>query len=149
MRVLCPVLLTLTLAFSGVMRGELAEGISVPGEERIFKEIGTFEVTGGQLLASKKLSALALAPLLLEVFTDGVDVRVKLSGQDEGYLEFQIYRNDGIFDGGSENLLPGLQGFSDQGGVIRHLSLTQEKLVIVKHPSRSSEIEVTYATRHE
>ena len=70
-------------------------------------------------------------------------------GEDDDFLAFQIYRNGGIFDPSGRDSLPGVQAFSDQGEVVRHLVVNPKLLTITKFPTSTSDVEIIYATRYE
>ncbi|MDQ8190726.1 hypothetical protein [Roseibacillus persicicus] len=118
-------------------------------EESVFREIGSFQVTKSVVTRLGETTEVNKGELILRVFTDGIDIRLSPEGQDEDFLAFQIYRSGGVFDVDGENLSPGVQAFSDQGEVVRHLVINAKLLTITKFPTSSSDVEIIYATRYE
>lgn len=130
---------------------ELLPSLTEPAtsEEGVFREIGSFQVTKSVVVKLGNSTELNKASLILRVFTDGIDIRISPEGQDEDFLAFQIYRSGGVFDITGENLSPGVQAFSDQGEVVRHLVIDAKLLTLTKFPTSSSDVEIIYATRYE
>ena len=122
--------------------------ISLP-EVTQFEEIGSFKVTSAILVKLGLATEVPKGDIILRVFSDGIDIRISPEGQDEDFLAFQIYQTGGISDDGGKNLLPGVQAFSDQGQVIRHLVVNRKLLTITKFPTLTSDVEIIYAKRHE
>lgn len=114
-----------------------------------FKEVGVFRVTKAVLTQLGKTTEVEKGDLILQVFTDGIDVRISPLGQDDDFLAFQIYQSGSIFEAGGKNSIPGVQAFSDQGEVVRHLVLHKKLLTITKFPTSTSDVEIVYATRYE
>lgn len=114
-----------------------------------FREIGSFRVTKSVLTKLGKTTEVDKGDLILRVFTDGIDIRISPEGLDEDFLAFQIYRSSGVFDPAGENLSPGVQAFSDQGEVVRHLVIDAKLLTLTKFPTSTSDVEIIYATRYE
>lgn len=88
-------------------------------------------------------------PVVFQVSTDGVQVRVSVEGNEDGRSTFNIYRSDGIArqipDATRLDIMPGLQATSNTGGVLRHLRLTRDSMTITTFPGRSDQTIVTYA----
>lgn len=125
-------------------------GLQGPTEEGSgFREIGAYRVKTGTLLKLGKATEVAKGEMLFRVFMDGIDVRLSPDGADESYISFQIYRAGGIYDQTGENLLSGVQAFSDQGEIVRHLCVEPNLLTLTKFPTSSSDIEVIYALREK
>ena len=131
----------------GILLGSSEEGASVEATQ--FEEIGSFRVTQAVLVKLGIATEVPKGDTILRVFSDGIDIRISPEGQDEDFLAFQIYQTGGIFDSTGKNLLPGVQAFSDQGQVIRHLVVNRKLLTITKFPTLTSDVEIIYATRHE
>jgi hypothetical protein len=142
----------LTIGFGQQEESPLAEpdgaGINaVLDGQKGFREVGKYRVNSSTLLRLGKATELEKGEMVFRVFSDGVDVRLSPDGDDESFISFQIYRNDGVFDETGENLLPGLFAFSDQGGVIRHLVVEPRMMTLTKFPISSSNQEIIYAIR--
>ena len=114
-----------------------------------FREIGSFEVTKSVLIKLGVATEVKKGDLILRVFTDGIDVRISPEGEDENFLAFQIFFTGDIYDASGENLSPGVKAISDQGEVVRQLVITSKLLTLIKSPPATSDVEITYATRHE
>ena len=112
-----------------------------------FQEIGSFQVTRAVLTQLGKTTEIDKGDLVLRVFNDGIDIRISPVGQDQDYLAFQIYRSGGVADPGGKDSLPGVQAFSDQGEVVRHLVINSKLLTLTKFPTLTSDVEIVYATR--
>ncbi len=114
-----------------------------------FRELASFQVTKATLLKLGESTEIKKGQIIFRTFTDGIDIRICPEGKEEDYLSFQIYRNGSIYDETGENLRPGVQAFSDQGGVVRHLCIEPRLMTLTKFPTSSSDLEVIYATRYE
>ncbi len=123
--------------------------VPVAPEPTQFREIGSFRVTEAVITKLGKTSEIQKGEIILRVFSDGIDIRISPEGQDDDYLAFQIYRNTGIFDPAGKESLPGVQAFSDQGEVVRHLVVNSKLLTLTKFPTSTSDVEIIYATRYE
>lgn len=117
--------------------------------ENAFREIGSFQITKAVVTKLGKTTEVPKANLIFRVFTDGIDIRINPEGHDDDYLAFQIYRNGGVYDISGKNLSPGVQAFSDQGEVVRHLVIDAKLLTLTKFPTSTSDVEIIYATRYE
>jgi hypothetical protein len=122
---------------------------SDPAGETGFREIGSFQVTKAVVTKLGKTTEIPKGKLVFRVFTDGIDIRISPDGQDDDFLAFQIYRNGGVYDLSGKNLRPGVQAFSDQGEVVRHLVIDSKLLTLTKFPTSTSDVEIIYATRYE
>ena len=114
-----------------------------------FREIGLFQVTKAVLTRLGETTEVDKGDLVFRVFTDGIDVRISPDGNEEDFLAFQIYRSGGVYDASGRDLSPGVQAFSDQGEVVRHLVVNSRLLTLTKFPTSSSDVEIIYATRYE
>ena len=114
-----------------------------------FREIGSFQISKAVLTQLGKTTEMDKGSLILRVFTDGIDIRISPEGNDDDYLAFQIYRNGDINDPAGKNSIPGVQAFSDQGEVVRHLVINSKLLTLTKFPTSTSDVEIIYATRYE
>lgn len=124
----------------------LLASFAVAGEYRQFGDFilkSHFKVTGA------KITPVPMKPLVFQVSTDGVHVRVTVAGDDEARTTFEIYRADGIGRpraGATElEIIPGIQAMSTNGGVLRHLRLTRESLTITTFPGVSDQTIISYA----
>lgn len=117
--------------------------------ENAFREIGSFQVTKAVVTKLGKTTEIPKGELIFRVFTDGIDIRISPDGHDDDFLAFQIYRNGGVYDLSGKNLRPGVQAFSDQGEVVRHLVIDAKLLTLTKFPTSTSDVEIIYATRYE
>ena len=142
----------LLLLFSAFLGGEdllPTEGNLGDASTTDFREIGSFQVTLSVLVKLGVATEIHKGDLILRVFTDGIDVRISPEGQDENFLAFQIFYTGDIFDADGENLSPGVKAISDQGEVVRQLIITSKVLTLIKSPTATSDVEITYATRYE
>ncbi len=125
----------------------LALGSSLRGDD--FRPFASFllsshvKVTGGQV------TPIPIKPIVFQVATDGLHLRISTDGNEEASSTFEIYRSDGIgrqrkgetaFD-----IIPGIQAMSRTGGVLRHLRLTRESLTITSFPGVSDHTTITHA----
>ena len=102
-----------------------------------------FKVTGG------RVTPIPMKPIVFEVSTDGVHVRLTAEGDAEARTSFEIYRSDGIGrqrpGGDTLDIIPGIQAMSKSGGVLRHLRLTRDALTITTFPGVSDQTLITHA----
>lgn len=146
------ILVAVALGFSAMLGGGelLPSDTSLEASESTdFREIGSFQVSSAFLTQLGKTTEIPKGDLILRVFTDGIDIRISPEGEDEDFLAFQIYYNGDIFDATGENLIPGVKALSDQGEVLRSITVTAQLLTIVKLPTLTNDVEITYATRYE
>lgn len=114
-----------------------------------FRHIGDFTVCSRIKVAEGQVIRMPVEPLVLSAFTDGLSVRVSINGGSDSASEYTIYRSDGIGrqrgkDGALE-VLPGIQGTSQKGGVLRQLRLTEETMTITSFPGISNQTVVIHA----
>jgi len=128
-----------------------ASGLVAGGTE--FKHIGDYLLKSRIRLTADKSTPISIKPLLLRVYTDGVEVRITAENDDDARSTFEVYRADGIgrqrSTGGALEVIPGLQAFSRNGGVFRHLRLSRESLTITMFPGVSDQTVVSYAVAVE
>ena len=129
--------------------GAVEEAEESASESTVFRQVGSFKVTRAVLVKLGQTTEVEKGELILNVFTDEIDIRISPENQDDDYLAFQIYRNGGILDPTTKDLLPGVQAFSDQGEVVRHLVLNSKLLTLTKFPTSTGDVEIIYATRYE
>jgi hypothetical protein len=125
----------------------LISGHSAAASE--FRHIGDYLLKSRTRLTGDKVSPVSIKPMLLHVFTDGVEVRITAENDAEACSIFEIYRSDGIgrqrSAGGALEVIPGIQAFSRNGGTFRHLRLSRESLTITLFPGISDQTLVTHA----
>ena len=130
----------------------LAEDFFLQGKDvnktTIFRSLGVYQVEKGALVSPGVTSKSIPAFDTLELFTDGVEIRLKADDSNTNYLTFQVYQSHGVYDSEGEVLVPGLQAFSQQGGVLRQLSVSSELLTLTRFLEFSVEFEVIYARRN-
>ncbi len=118
-----------------------------------FRHVGDYLLKSRTKLTADRANPIEIKPLLLRVYTDGVEVRVTADKDEDARSTFEIYRSDGIgrqrSTGGALEVIPGVQAFSRNGGVFRHLRLTRESLTITMFPGVSDQTVVSYAVAVE
>lgn len=126
-----------------IIAGTLAAG----AEE--FRHIGDFIIKSRLKVTSGQVLPVAIKPLRLSAFTDGISVRISTSGDSDNASDYTIYRSDGIgrqkTSSGALEVVPGVQATSEQSGIFRQLRLTQESLTITTFPGVSNQIVITHA----
>lgn len=114
-----------------------------------FRHVGDYLLKSRTRLSGDKPTPIAIKPMLLKVFTDGVEVRITAENDEDARSTFEIYRSDGIgrqrTSGGALEVIPGVQAFSRNGGVFRHLRLSRESLTITMFPGVSDQTVISYA----
>lgn len=133
-----PSLLACLWCFSG--------GIGIAGE---FRHVGDYLVKSRMKLTGDKATPIAIKPMLLKVYTDGVEIRVTAEDDPDARSTFEIYSSDGIgrqrTPGGALEVIPGVQALSQSSGLVRHLRLSRETLTITSFPGVSDQTIVTTA----
>ncbi len=123
-------------------------GSLVAGAEE-FRHIGDFIIKSRLKVTSGQVVPVAIKPLRLSAFTDGISVRISTSNDSETASDYLIYRSDGIgrqkANGGALEVVPGVQATSEQSGIFRQLRLTQDSLTITTFPGVSDQIVITQA----
>jgi len=124
----------------------LSAAVSGAGE---FKHVGDYLLKSKMKLTGDKATPIMIKPMLLSVYTDGVEIRVTVDRDEEATSTFEIYRSDGIgrqrVAGGAIEIIPGLQGFNRSTGTFSHLRLSRESLTITSFPGVSDQTIVSYA----
>lgn len=124
-----------------------AGALSACAEE--FRHIGDFIIDSRIKVTSGQVLPVAIKPLRLSAYTDGISVRISTSGDSESASDYTIYRSDGIgrqkSAGGALEVVPGVQATSKESGIFRQLRLTQDSLTITTFPGVSDQIVVTHA----
>jgi len=114
-----------------------------------FRHVGDFIVTSRLKIVRDQAFPVAIKPLRLSAFTDGISVRLSAEGEVEQSSEYKIYRSDGIgrqtSEGGALEVVPGVQALSEKAGVFRQLRMTQDSLTITTFPGVSDQTIVTHA----
>ena len=125
----------------------LAAGARSLGGE--FRHVGDYLLKSRTRLTGDRANPIEIKPLLLKVYTNGVEVRITADKDEDASSSFEIYRSDGIgrqrSTGGALEVIPGVQAFSRNGGVFRHLRLSRESLTITMFPGVSEQTVVSYA----
>lgn len=123
-------------------------GTFVAGAEE-FRHIGDFIIKSRLKITSGQVLPVAIKPLKLSAYTDGISVRISTSEDSDSASDYLIYRSDGIgrqkSAGGALEVVPGVQATSEQSGVFRQLRLTQDSLTITTFPGVSDQIVITHA----
>lgn len=118
-----------------------------------FRHVGDYLLKSRTKLTADRANPIEIKPLLLRVYTDGVEVRISADKDEDARSTFEIYRSDGIgrqrSTGGALEVIPGVQAFSRNGGVFRHLRLTRESLTITMFPGVSDQTVVSHAVAVE
>ena len=114
-----------------------------------FRHVGDYIVTSRLKITDAEVTRLAIKPFRLSVFTNGSEVRISTTGEEESAASFHVYRSDGIgrqaVRSAALEIVPGLQASSDQGGMLSHLRLTPACLTITRFPGVSNQTIVTHA----
>lgn len=114
-----------------------------------FRHFGDFLLDSRVKVTDGTTQVMPIKPLRLRVFTDGISIQVRTEGEDSGHSTFKIYRTDGIGrqspKTGTLEVIPGVQAFSDQGGILRHLRLSKESLTITIFPGVSNQTIISTA----
>jgi hypothetical protein len=114
-----------------------------------FRHAGDYLVTSRLKVTDAKVTRVTIKPFRIRVFTNGSEVQVASSENQDSGSSFQVYRSDGIGRQASRSaaleIVPGLQASSDQGGVLTHLRLSPECLTITRFPGVSNQTIITHA----
>jgi hypothetical protein len=90
-----------------------------PASASEFHHIGDYLLKSRTRLTGEKISPVNIKPMLLHVFTDGVQIRITAENDEDACSNFEIYRSDGIgrqrSAGGALEVIPGVQAFSRNG----------------------------------
>lgn len=138
---LAAVLLVLIPAVSSGQDQDVPAGFRFVGNYRIEKRVKIRE--GAPL-------SVAMKPFVYRAYTDGIEVRLYGDQTTEGFSSFTVYRNDGLISRtgpGTMETVPGVHAKTEDGNILRHLTLTDERLVLTKFPALSDAVEVIYANR--
>ncbi len=118
-----------------------------------FRHVGDYLLDARYKLTAGRVTPVPMKPLALQVYTDGVRIRISAEGEGNSHTTYEIYRSDGIGrqreGSGALEVLPGLQATSSAGGTLRHLRLTREELTITSFPGVSDQTIVTHAIAAE
>lgn len=114
-----------------------------------FRHIGDFLIESRLKVIGGRVTPVAIKPLRLSAYTDGLSVRISTEGDSGQASEYEIYRSDGIgrqpSPGGALEVVPGVQAVAEHSGVFRQLRLTRDTLTITTFPGVSDQIVVTHA----
>lgn len=114
-----------------------------------FKLIGEYEMVSKVKVENGLSLQLMTSPLVYQVYSDGIDVRVyNKGGEERSYKSYHIYSSDGIgvlSESSEIEYVAGVQAIFIQGDMVRQMSLTRDNLVMVKTPPRSNRVLITYA----
>ena len=128
-----------------ILLGCLGSAVAEP-----FRHIGDFAIHSKLKITGAQVVPVAIKPLTLSVYTDGLTVRISAADDSEHASEYEIYRSDGIgrqtSPGGALEVVPGVQAVAEKSGVFRQLRLTQDGLTITTFPGVSDQIVVTQAS---
>lgn len=121
-------------------------GVAIAGE---FRHVGDFMTESRLKVVESKTVMVATKPLRLSVYTDGITVRVSSEADVDQAAEYAIYRSDGIGrqrgENGALEVVPGVQAWTENAGVLKHLRLTLDSLTITSFPGVSNQTIVTHA----
>lgn len=115
-----------------------------------FRHIGDYVLKSYFKVTGTELTDIPMKPVTFKVYTDGITVRINLSEDEkEVHTSYEIYRSDGISrQRGAEaaiEVVPGIQAYTNAGGTLRHLRLTQEFFTITTFPGVSDQTIVSHA----
>jgi hypothetical protein len=110
---------------------------------------GDFLLQSHFKVSGEKVMPIPMKAMVFRVYSDGVEVRVVTEDDEEARATFKIYRSDGIArqrsEGGSLEVVPGVQAMSTHGGVVRHLRLTRESFTITSFSGISDQTVISHA----
>lgn len=114
-----------------------------------FKLIGKYKTSSKLKVENGKSLPILTSPLVYRAYSDGLDVRIYCEGVDDTHFAvYQIYNSEGVgstTEKGETDYIAGIQASSSLGDVLRQISLTRNRLVMVKMPTRSHRVIVTNA----
>jgi hypothetical protein len=114
-----------------------------------FRHVGSYLVSSRLKITDDRVTRIALKPLAIDVFTNGVELRLVAASRDDATANYQLYRTDGIgrLNGrtGVLEVVPGLQASSSAEGILRHVRVTREALTITQFSGMSNQTLVTHA----
>ncbi|MCX6880034.1 MAG: hypothetical protein NTW21_40465 [Verrucomicrobia bacterium] len=114
-----------------------------------FRHFANFSLKSHFKITGDRVTPIPMKPILFDVSTDGVRVRITAAGDNEARTTFEIYRSDGVGRQRSGettlDVIAGIQAMSTSGGVLRHLRLTRESLTITTFPGVSDQTIITHA----
>lgn len=118
-----------------------------------FRHFGYFLIQSHFKLSGSEQKTIPIKPVVFDVSTDGISVRISVHGEEDSASHFEIYRSDGIGrqrgKRGALEVIPGLQALSKSTGEIRHLRLCKEFLTITTFPGVSDQTVVIHAVAAE
>jgi hypothetical protein len=114
-----------------------------------YRHFGRFILKSHFKITGDRITPVPIKPVVFDVATDGVHVKVTADGAEDSPSKFAIYRADGIGrqrpgDTGLD-ITPGLQAMSTADGVVRHLRLSAEALTLTTFPGLSNQTIVSHA----
>ncbi len=115
-----------------------------------FRHIGDYALKSYFKLTGAELTDIPMKPVVFKVYTDGITVRIQLNeDENDTHSSYEIYRSDGISrqhpGAGAIEVVPGIQAYTNTGGTLRHLRLTQEFFTITTFPGVSDQTVVSHA----
>ena len=114
-----------------------------------FRHVGSFVVRAQLKITDDRVTRVPIKPILIDVFTNGVELRMVAAGRDDASPSYQLYRSDGIGrlnpETGVLEVIPGLQGSSCRDGILRHARVTREALTLTQFAGVSNQTLVTHA----
>lgn len=123
--------------------------LTAASQAREFRHFGDFVLKSQYKLTGDRMVPVPIKPVKFSVFTDGVQVKVMVDGNEEAATVFDVYRSDGIGrqrPGAMDlEVVPGVQAMSNRGGVLRHLRLTQASMSMTTFPGVSDQTVVVHA----
>lgn len=113
------------------------------------RHVGDFLIDQTMKIQGTEVTKVPMKPLRVTVTTDGEMLYIATEGES-ARASYKIYRSDGIgrqpVRGGALEIVPGVQAYSEHGGVLRHIRMTREELTITTFPGVSNQTIVTHAT---
>jgi hypothetical protein len=114
-----------------------------------FRSVGTFLIRSRMKITGNKVTRIPIKPMEIEVFTNGVEVKIVAGGRLDESSVFEIYRSDGIGrlnkHTGVLEVVPGLQASCRRDGILRHVRVTRDSLTITEFAAISDQTMVTHA----
>lgn len=114
-----------------------------------FKAIGDYQLQAHFKLTGQQMTQIPIKPVVFHVSTDGVQIRVSTTDDEDAFASFEIYRSDGV--GRTRNstealeVIPGLQAMSHADGTLRHLCISRESMTLTTFPGLSDQTLVSFA----
>jgi hypothetical protein len=112
-------------------------------------KIGAFVIRSRMKITDAKVTRIPIKPVGIEVFTNGVELKIVIEGRKDETSVYEIYRSDGIGrlnkHTGVLEVVPGLQASCMRNGILRHVRVTHDSLTITEFAAVSDQTIVSHA----